>query len=93
MNRLLTKLKSKSGASLLLVLVLFFLCVMISSVIVAAATSGASRNANRERQQQGYLSITSAVELSLEEIKNAGKFVGKEETVDELVAILQKLMK
>ena len=82
MNRLLAKLKSKSGASLLLVLVLFFLCVMISSVIVVAAASGASRNANRKKQQQGYLSITSAVQLAIKEMEGSGKFVGREETKD-----------
>ena len=82
MNRLLAKLKSKSGASLLLVLVLFFLCVMISSVIVVAAASGASLNANRKKPQQGYLSITSAVQLAIKEMEGSGKFVGREETKD-----------
>lgn len=76
------KLKSKSGASLVLVLVLFLLCAMISSVVVMAAASGAGRSAHRERQQQGYLSLTSAAELLAAEMKDAGSFVAVETTDD-----------
>lgn len=77
-NRLYEKLRSKSGSSLVIVLILFFLCVMVSSVVVAAATSGASRNVNRKEQQQGYLSMISAVELLVKEIQENNSFVGVE---------------
>ncbi len=82
MKRIYSKLKSNSGASIILVLVLFLICVMVSSVIVMAASTGASRNANRKRQQQGYLSITSAVEFIVAEINESGKYVGKVECLD-----------
>ena len=81
-KRIYAKLRSNSGASIILVLILFLICVMVSSVIVMAASTGASRNANRKRQQQGYLSITSAVEFIVEEINASGKYVGKIECMD-----------
>lgn len=79
MKKILEKLKSNTGASLILVLVLFFMCVMVSSVIVATASTGASRNIKRQKQQQQYLSIMSAANLLAEEMKpeNLGTFVGK----------------
>lgn len=84
-SRIYEKLKSKSGASFIIVLILFFLCVMVSSVVVAAATSGASRDVNRKEQQQAYLSMISALELIVAEMKveEAGiSFVGVEVTKD-----------
>lgn len=81
-ERALKKLKSKSGSSLVLVLVLFLLCVMISSVVVMAAATGASRNASRKTQQQGYLSVISAAKLFAKEMESAGSFVGAETTED-----------
>ena len=76
------KLRSNTGSSLILVLMLFFLCVMVSSVVVGVATSSAGRITKREQQQQGYLSVVSAVELAVAEMKNCGKFTGKETATD-----------
>ena len=73
------KLNSNRGASMILVLALFLICIMVSSVIIASAASGISRNAQREKQQQGYLAISSAVDLLREELENLndnGVYVG-----------------
>ena len=72
------KLNSKRGASMILALTLFLICVMVSSIILAAASSGLSRNAQRVEQQKGYLAISSASDLIVEEMKVLGTFVGKQ---------------
>ena len=72
MNLLQKKLNSKRGASMILVLSLFLICVMVSSVILAAASSGISRNAQRVNQQRGYLAISSASDLLVEELDSIG---------------------
>lgn len=71
------KLKSNRGATMVLVLTLFLVCVMVSSVLLAAASSGASRNDKRAKQQNGYLAVSSATDLVLEELKTLGVFVGE----------------
>ena len=77
MSLLQKKLNSKRGASMILVLSLFLICVMVSSVILAAASSGVSRNAQRVKQQRGYLAISSASDLIVEELEIIGKYYGK----------------
>lgn len=77
MCKLQKKLKSNCGASMILALALFLICTMVSSVIIAAAASGVSRNAQRVEQQNGYLAISSATDLILEELDGLGSYVGK----------------
>ena len=77
MNLLKNKLQSNRGASMILALALFLICVMVSSVILAAASSGISRNAQRAEQQAGYLAVSSATDLILEEMDVVGVYVGK----------------
>lgn len=81
-NKLNKKLRSNTGSSLILVLMLFFMCVMVSSIVVAVAGSGAGRIAKRQTQQQGYLSVISAVELAIDEMNECGGAVGIETTID-----------
>ena len=72
------KLKSNRGASIMLALALFLICVMVSSVVIFAASSGISRNAKREVQQKGYLAVSSAANLIVEELKIAeNQYVGQ----------------
>ena len=71
-----SKLQSNRGASMILVLALLFVCVMVSSVIVFAASSGMSRSAQRVRQQEAYLAVTSAADLVTNELKLANEYVG-----------------
>lgn len=77
MNLLQKKLNSKRGASMILVLSLFLICVMVSSVILAAASAGISRNAQRVEQQNGYLAVSSATSLIIEELETLGVYAGK----------------
>lgn len=76
-NAIQRKLQSNRGASMILVLTLFLVCVMVSSVILAAASSGVSRNAQRAKQQNGYLAVSSATDLIIEELEVMGVYVGK----------------
>ena len=72
------KLKSNRGASIMLALALFLICVMVSSVILFATASGNSRNAKREAQQKGYLAVSSAANLIVEELKlSDNQYVGQ----------------
>lgn len=77
MDMLKKKLQSNRGASMILVMALFLVCVMVSSVILAAASTGVSRNAQRAKQQIGYLAIGSASDLIMEEMEILGAYVGK----------------
>lgn len=76
-NAIIRKLQSNRGASMILVLALFLVCVMVSSVILAAASFGVSRNAQRAKQQNGYLAVSSATDLIMEELDVLGIYVGK----------------
>lgn len=71
------KIHSNRGASMILALALFLICTMVSSVIIAAASTGISRNAQRTKQQIGYLAIGSASDLIMEELENLEVYVGK----------------
>ena len=72
------KLNSNHGASMMLALALFLVCMMVSSVIIFAAANGVSRNAKREKQQKGYLAVSSAANLIVEELEIVGnQYVGQ----------------
>lgn len=75
-NQLQKKLHSNRGASMILALALFLICTMVSSVIIAAAASGVSRNAQRAEQQNGYLAVSSAADLIMEELQTSGQYAG-----------------
>lgn len=71
-----SKLQSNRGASMILVLALFFTCIMVSSVIVFGASASAGRGEERTRTQRGYLAVSSAAELIVEEMRLANEYVG-----------------
>lgn len=80
MNSIQRKLNSKRGASMILVLALFLICVMVSSVIIGTASAGVSRNAQRAEQQKGYLAVSSASNLIVEELEHLGVYAGSKKT-------------
>ncbi|MEA4971834.1 MAG: hypothetical protein VB119_01515 [Candidatus Metalachnospira sp.] len=63
MNRVKSKLKSQSGASILIALMLFLVCAMVGSVVLSSAAGNADKMRNRRSEQQEYLSISSAARL------------------------------
>lgn len=57
------KLNSRCGASILMALLLLLVAIMVSVVIVSAAVSAAASVRSDRRQQQAYLTVSSAAEL------------------------------
>ncbi|KAF5077308.1 hypothetical protein DSECCO2_152100 [anaerobic digester metagenome] len=61
--KILTKLNSNKGASILLALMLFFVCFMVASVILSSATANIDKMQDRDTSQKEYLSVSSAAKL------------------------------
>lgn len=62
-NRILTKLRSRTGASITFALLLFLVCAVLSSVIIVAASAAAGRMSGIAEADQRYYAVTSAAEL------------------------------
>lgn len=60
MNKIMQKLHSRSGASMLLAMVFIMFCTFIGGTVLAAATANGSRVAKLTHSQQAYLSQRSA---------------------------------
>ncbi len=61
-NRILNKLRSRTGASISYALLLFLVCAVLCSVILAAATAAAGRMSKIAETDQRYYAVTSAAE-------------------------------
>lgn len=64
--------KDETGASLSLALLLFLVCTIIASVVLIAGTTASGRMANLADMDQKYYSVTSAVELLRDQLKEEG---------------------
>ena len=62
-NRILDKLRSRTGASISFALLLFLVCAVLCSVILTAATTASGRMSNMVETDQRYYAVTSAAEL------------------------------
>ena len=62
-NRILTKLRSRTGASITFALLLFLVCAVLASVILVAASAAAGRMSGIAEADQRYYAVTSAAEL------------------------------
>ena len=62
-NRILDKLRSRTGASISYALLLFLVCAVLCSVILAAATAAAGRMSKIAETDQRYYAVTSAAEV------------------------------
>ena len=65
-NRILDKLRSRTGASISFALLLFLVCAVLCSVILTAATAASGRMSNMAETDQRYYAGTSAAELMKE---------------------------
>lgn len=63
MGKILKKLHSQRGETMLMALLLFLVGVMVSAVILAAAISAESDAKAAREEQQAYLTVSSAAEL------------------------------
>ena len=75
-NRILTKLRSRTGASITFALLLFLVCAVLSSVIIVAASAAAGRMSGIAEADQRYYAVTSAAELLRDDSRVRFLFVG-----------------
>ena len=59
-NKIIKKLRSRTGASITFALLLFLVCAVLCSVIIAAATAAAGRMSKIAENDQKYYAVTSA---------------------------------
>lgn len=71
MKRLSKKLHSECGASILMALLLLLVCMMVAASILGAAASNAGKYRSNRVEQQKYLTLSSALNLVIDEIKQA----------------------
>lgn len=76
MKRLLKKLHSQRGASILLALLMLLVCMMVGSSVLAASASNAGKAKSNRVEQQRYLNLSSAIQLIAEELEKA-EYTGK----------------
>lgn len=70
MGKILKKLHSQRGETMLMALLLFLVGVMVSAVILAAAISAESDAKAAREEQQAYLTVSSAAELFRDAIQS-----------------------
>lgn len=90
MEALKKKLKSRRGASILLALLFLLVCMMVGASVVMAASSNVGKAESNRREQQRYLTLSSALTMlcdELEHVEYVGSYTryteeGTVETVD-----------
>ena len=75
--RMINKLKSSRGATMILALALFLICVMVSSIILVVAASSSGRVGQQVEEQQAYLAVSSAADVIAAELNNCNTYVIK----------------
>lgn len=78
MKQIKQKLNSQCGASLMITLIFFLVCVMIASVTLTAASASVGRTVQQRKEQQAYLSVSSAAQLLQSSFQSAGMSVTAE---------------
>ncbi len=68
MQKVLKKLKSKAGTSLILALVFMLVCAFVGAVVLASSTANVGRTAKLKEDNQDYLSQRSAATLILDKL-------------------------
>ena len=75
MEALKNKFKSRRGASILLAMLFLLVCMMVGASIVMAAASNAGKLDSSKKEQQKYLTLSSALNLLVDELESV-KYVG-----------------
>ena len=70
-NKILSKLRSRDGASITFALLLFLVCAVLCSVIITAATAAAGRMSRIAQSDQRYFAVASAAELIKDAIEES----------------------
>lgn len=70
MEALKNKLKSRRGASILLAMLFLLVCMMVGTSVVMAAVSNAGKLDSVKKEQQKYLTLSSALNLLVDELEN-----------------------
>ncbi len=71
MKKVIQKLQSQRGASILLALLFLLVCMMVAASVLMAAVSNAGKIRSNYEEQQRYLALSSALRLVAGEIENA----------------------
>jgi len=69
MHNIRKKLKSKRGITIIAALTFFIIAAILGSVIISAAAASAGRLSHLHREQQAYLTVSSAARLTRDEFK------------------------
>ena len=75
MEALKRKLNSRRGASILLALLFMLMCILVAASVVMAAASNAGKIKSNKEEQQKYLTLSSAVNLLVDELQSV-EYVG-----------------
>lgn len=76
MEALKRKWNSSRGASILLALLFLLVCMMVGASVLAAAASNAGKIQSNKKEQQKYLTLSSAMSLLIDELESV-EYVGK----------------
>ena len=68
MKRLVNKLRSNGGATILFAILVFMLCALVGTAALTAAAANSGRYTHIKAEQQAYLSMASAVNLMRDEL-------------------------
>ena len=85
------KLHSQRGASLVITLLFFLLCLMVAAVTLTAASASVGRTVKQRKEQQAYLSVSSAGELLQREIEAMDRYAALNKAQASLAASESRL--
>ncbi len=80
MRKVIKKLKSDTGATLMMALLFFVVCAVTGSMILVSATASSGRLEGMRQQDQNYYAVSSAVKFVEEKLSN--EYLSVEETLE-----------
>ena len=80
-NRILAKLRSQRGATILFALLFFIVCAVIGSIVLTAGAAAAGRLADLKEMDRRYYAVTSAAKVLEHQLNDAGTVVTRSQTV------------